>query len=132
VEVEGVLEPGGFSPLIIPRVLTRLGSQPLPEPQRDPDSLLSGGADSQLVEFSGVVQEVVARHGRWFMVVGCQRRKVVVGLAEQAAPAKPSDLVDARVMFRGVAAATFTPRCEFQDPFVHIDEPGWVEAEERG
>lgn len=130
VEVEGLLDPGGFSPLLVPRSLTQLGPQPLPEPRRDPDSLLSGGDDSQLVEFSGIVREVVSRRGRWFMIVSCQRRRVIVGLAREAIPVEPAGLIDARVRFRGIAAATFTPRGEFRDPFVHIDEPGWVEVEE--
>lgn len=55
-EVEGVVSPGDFSPMVLCRKLTVLGDGQLPEPLHPSwDELAGGGLDAQWVEISGVV-----------------------------------------------------------------------------
>lgn len=59
VEIEGVTDPGGYAPCILPIRFKRIGSGPLPEARRLPlERLLSGSEDGQRVEVEGVVQEI--------------------------------------------------------------------------
>jgi signal transduction histidine kinase len=128
VEIEGVLEPGGFAPIIVPRSIKLLGPKPLPEPRRkDPAPLLTGGYDSEFVEFTGIVQAVRKRSYYWVLAVNCQDREVIVAVAPDAAAFDVTRLLDAEVRFRGVAAAMFTPRGEFRSAVVYVEQPGWVD-----
>jgi signal transduction histidine kinase len=59
VEIEGVTDPGGYAPCVLPARFKRVGSSPLPEARRIPvERLLSGSEDGQLVEVEGVVQGI--------------------------------------------------------------------------
>lgn len=59
VEIEGVTDPGGYAPCILPIRFKRIGSGPLPEARRLLlERLLSGSEDGQRVEVDGVVQEI--------------------------------------------------------------------------
>jgi signal transduction histidine kinase len=128
VTIEGVLEPGGFAPIIVPRTIALLGPKPLPEPRRkDPAVLLSGGYDSELVEFTGIVQAVRKRSSYTVLAMNFREQEVIVALAPDALDIDPNRLLDAEVRLRGVAAATFTPRGEFRDAIVYVEQPGWIE-----
>jgi len=128
VTIEGVLEPGGFAPIIVPRTIALLGPKPLPEPRRkDPAVLLSGGYDSELVELTGIVQAVRKRSSYTVLAMNFREQEVIVALAPDALDIDPNRLLDAEVRLRGVAAATFTPRGEFRDAIVYVEQPGWIE-----
>ncbi len=59
VEIEGVTDPGGYAPCILPVRFRRVGSGPVPEARRLPvERLLSGSEDGQRVMVEGVVQEI--------------------------------------------------------------------------
>ena len=59
VEIEGVTDPGGYAPCVLPVRFKRVGSGPLPEARRIPlEGLLSGSEDGQRVEVEGVVQGI--------------------------------------------------------------------------
>ncbi len=58
VEVEGVTDPGGFSPMVLVTKYRRIGTQIIPPPIRPPmEQLLSGAQDTQWVEVEGVVRK---------------------------------------------------------------------------
>ena len=58
VEIDGVSDPG-YAPMIIPKLIRRVGSAPLPAPRHPPmERLLAGNEDSQRIEVEGVVQRV--------------------------------------------------------------------------
>jgi signal transduction histidine kinase len=57
IEVRGRTDPGGFAPMVVASVITRLGVGPVPEPRRVRlDQLSSGTLDGQWIEVSGVVR----------------------------------------------------------------------------
>ncbi|HLJ50503.1 MAG TPA: ATP-binding protein [Bryobacteraceae bacterium] len=59
VELQGVVKPGGFAPLIDQAVFRVRGRRPPPEPLRlSSENLFSGGYDSQWVQTEGVVQSI--------------------------------------------------------------------------
>ena len=57
LEIEGVTDPGGYAPIILPKTIRKTGRMPLPEARRLPlEELLSGRADCQPVEVEGILQ----------------------------------------------------------------------------
>lgn len=104
VEVEGVTDPGGYAPCVLPSTFRRLGAGPLPEVRRPPlEGLLSGREDGQLVEMEGVVQAVSPpdQYGDskvMLMVAGHPCRVA----SENGRELDPRGLVDARVRVRGI------------------------------
>lgn len=59
VEVEGVTDPGGFSPMVLVAKLRSIGPLPIPPPLRPTiDELLSSSHDSHWVEVEGVVRKL--------------------------------------------------------------------------
>ncbi len=103
VEVEGVTDPGGYAPCIVPVRFHRVGSQALPEARRVPlERLLSGSEDGQRVEVEGVVQAVSAPDDRGdvkviVMVDGHPCRVA----SENGWSFNADQFVDARVRVRG-------------------------------
>ena len=58
VEVEGITDPAGYSPVVVPTAIRKVGMAALPPPLKPGvGELLSGNLVSQLVEIEGVVQE---------------------------------------------------------------------------
>ena len=65
LEIEGVLDPGGFSPPILPTSVRVLGTKALPLPKEvEPARFFAGAEDSSLVVVSGIVQDAVASLGK--------------------------------------------------------------------
>ena len=103
VEVEGVTDPGGFSPMVLVTKFRRIGAQMMPPPRRPPiERLLAGAEDTQWVEVEGVVKKcdtsgkrpdclTLVVHGHPCPVVMRTRLK-----------RSSEQLVDARVRVRGV------------------------------
>lgn len=114
VEIEGVSDPGNYSPVIVPRTFRVLGHGPLPKPKEsDIFDLFSGTLDAQRVAVEGVVR--VAKRlegGRGISLhVGTlfQRFQVVLLDVPYENPAR---LVDARVRVSGCMLPIFNARWE--------------------
>ena len=103
VEVEGVTDPGGFSPMVLVAKLRSTGPQPIPPPLRPTtDELLSSSHDTRWVEVEGVVRKLEdPTNGPRYLtlLVGGHPCPVLVtsrlGLSRE-------QLVDAKVRVRGV------------------------------
>lgn len=103
VEIEGITDPGGFSPMVLASTYRRKGTRPLPAPLRPTiDELLSSSHDSRWVEVEGVVRKFEpSRNGLTYLslLVGGHPCPVLLlpspGIARE-------ELVDARVRVRGV------------------------------
>lgn len=123
VEIEGVSDPGGYAPVILPAQVRRVGSGPLPAPRCLPvERLLSGNEDSQRVEVEGVVQAVtdLDRVGNSTVTVSmmvdghhCRVR------FERGRELIAASLVDAKVRVRGVLAPMFNVRAEVTGLKIH-------------
>jgi len=58
-EIEGVTDPGGFSPVVVAHRIRHLGPGKLPKPVRATwDQLVNGSLDTEFAEIDGVVTEV--------------------------------------------------------------------------
>ncbi len=114
VEVEGVSDPGNYSPVIVPRTFRVLGNGPLPKPKEsDIFDLFSGTLDAQRVAVEGVVR--VAKRlegGRGISLhVGTLFQRFQVVLLDVPYE-NPERLVDARVRVSGCMLPIFNARWE--------------------
>ena len=115
LEIEGITDPGGYAPIVMPTAIRRIGTLPMREARRvTVDRLLSGSEDGQRVEIEGVVQEFV--HSSLgpgaimlSMVTDGNFCRVFVVDGDSL---DESQLVDARVRVRGILAPDHNARAQ--------------------
>lgn len=105
VEVEGVTDPGGFSPMVLVTGLRQIGVRTVPSPLRPTlQQLLSSSVDTQWVEVEGVVCKYVPESkdsGPACVTIMLAGLRCPV-LFSHSLLRSPAELVDARVRLRGV------------------------------
>ncbi len=127
VEIEGMADPGGYSPIILPRSITVLGPGTLPPPRRlDPATFFSGADDSQFVEVQGIVQDVVELETHWRLSLHALTRPFLASVAKSAVTGAPRDLIDAEVVVRGPTSSMSNTRGEFLMPWVFVERRDWL------
>lgn len=116
VEIEGISDPAGYAPVILPRTIRVLGEQPLP-PSRPmtPARFFSGADDGLRVEVRAVVQGFQATEGGWLLHLNANPGRSTVEFPT-AAFQNPAGLVDAEVRVTGVAVSRFNTRGEITMP----------------
>lgn len=128
IEIVGVADPGGFSPLILPRSLVVLGPGSLPEPGAfDADAFFEGVADSQFVEATGIVEDVAEQADHWRLSLDLHSRPFLASIVKTAVTFDPRDLVNATVRVRGPTSSISNTRGEFLMPWVFVERPDWIE-----
>lgn len=121
LELEGTIDPGGFTPLVLPRTLRVLGKQPLSQPRSfDAERFFSGSDDCRRVEVSGVVRSVREEDRVLSLVVETAGRPFAAEVSRAAVADDPRRLVDAEVLMTGVTMARFNTRGECLLPRVHV------------
>ena len=114
VEIEGVADPGGFAPMILPRKIRIVGSGDLPPAlELRPEARVDGADDSRLIWAEGLVVESRPYYGATRRLLRLDSIKggfVAVVTVSDALAAK---LVGARIRIEGVFASTFNSRAEF-------------------
>jgi signal transduction histidine kinase len=114
VEVEGVTDPGGYAPTILPKKITAVGMGTRPPARRVAmEQLLSGNQDAQFVEVEGVVRglEELQEQDRFAMAMIVEGRSCRV-IFENGRELIAAALVDARVRVRGILTPQFNLRSE--------------------
>ncbi len=114
IDMEGVTDPGGYAPTILPRMIKRVGSGMPPQPSRlSLERLLSGSEDSQWIEVEGVVQDFtkINSSGTTSLIMMVDGHPCGVTL-QDCHGIDASAWVDARVKIRGVLAPLFNLRSE--------------------
>lgn len=104
VEIEGVTDPGGYAPCVLPIRFKRVGSGPIPDARRLPvERLLSGSEDGQRVEVEGVVQEISPpdQYGDSKVMIMVDGHPCRVA-SENGRELDGAKLVDARVRVKGL------------------------------
>lgn len=126
LEVEGVLDPGGFSPPILPTRVRVLGTKALPHPQPvDPQRFFTGADDSSLIEVVGVVQDAVASEQGWRLTLDAGGQPLLAeGLKSVVSPDLPG-LINSVIRVAGPAASVFNTRGEFIMPRVYVGRRDW-------
>lgn len=105
LELEGLVRPGDYAPIIVPTHVDKSGSEPLPEARKVPvERLLSGAEDCQRVELEGVIQEVrlPASDGDRITFAIKAREHIFQIVAEHWSGIDPAQLIDAGVRVKGV------------------------------
>jgi len=113
VEIQGVSNPGGYAPVIFPKLIRRVGSAPLPAPRHPPmERLLAGNEDAQRIEVEGVVQQVNGPDASGIttmkMIVEGQSFRVGFWRGHEI----DASLVDARVRVTGILTPRLNLRSE--------------------
>ncbi len=107
IEVSGISHPGGYAPIITKPHWKKLGTAPLPEAKPVTiERLMSGKADSQRIEISGIVRTARlsgSRIGIEFVSGGYRLRAYFPITAD----VDLRSLVGAKVLLKGTAAAAF-------------------------
>jgi signal transduction histidine kinase len=134
LEIEGLSDPGGYAPVILPRKILRVGEGALP-PARpvNVERLHSGADDAQRVEIRGVVQQVEmppsAGGNVAFLTLGLGDELCVVRVERTPGFDRETagKLVDAEVRVRGV----FTPVPNIRGEMVglRMHAAGWNDVE---
>jgi signal transduction histidine kinase len=112
VQIEGITDPAGYVPVIVPKTISVLGQRPLPMAKRVPfERLIAGSETSQLVELEGVVQgarKLATGFGMELMINGhlCDVK------VQNKYGLDPARLVDARIRISGCASVIFNLRSE--------------------
>ena len=117
IEMEGLLDPGAFAPVILPRSIRILGEKPLPPPRAPSlQRLMNGGEDVRRIVVTGVVQDIADENRqRWLLKVETGRGHFLARLPKMEA-FEPKRLLDAEVQMTGLAAVSRNARAEFICP----------------
>lgn len=132
VEVEGVTDPGGYAPCVIPLRFSKLGTGGIPVARKVPlERLLSGSEDGQVVELDGVVQDVTPpdKYGdsRIMLMVDGHPCRVA---AEHGRGLDHKELIDARVWMRGIVVPLPNLRSEVAGLRMNIMGREWLHVTE--
>jgi len=129
VEIDGVIDPGGFSPPILPASIRVLGRKPLPAPQPiDPERFFTGADDSSLVEVEGLVQDVISADQVIRLSLLVAGQPLLAEGPRDRFPADATSLINATVRVAGPAASVFNTRGEFIMPRIYIGRREWLEV----
>lgn len=130
VELEGVTDPGGYAPCVVPLRFQRVGTAELPKARKVPlERMLSGSEDGQLVEVEGVVQNVsqpdsFGDSAVMLMVDGHPCRVA----SENGRLLDAAKLVDARVRVRAIMVPLPNLRAEVAGLRMNIMGPGDIDV----
>jgi signal transduction histidine kinase len=112
VEIEGITDPGGYAPQILPIAIRKTGVAPLPAAvEITAEQLIAGSEDGQHVVLEGVVQNVEILEDRTVCALVAEGVNCTVTLWGKAREQLPQ-LVDARVRVYGIYATDFNSRAE--------------------
>lgn len=122
VEIEGVTDPGGFSPMVLVTKYRRFGKQLIPSPLRPPmNQMLSGSLDTQWVEVEGVLRKYDnSGPGPAYLAMVVEGHSCQV-LPKDTLTRTREQLVDAKVRVRGVLLNIANLRSQVAGLKIHIN-----------
>ena len=130
VNLEGVSDPGGFSPIVVASNVTVIGSAPLPEPQ--PETLFqlaTGQYGSQWIEVRGVVRSMSCSNGLSKLNLNDASGVITVNIPSTN---KPAYLLDATVRIRGACGSKSNNKRQFVNCELWASSLADVQVEEPG
>lgn len=128
VEIDGLVERGGYAPNILPITIRKVGSRPLPEPLVIDDERFFSGCDNlRRVVVEGVVQGVREDNEYWLLLMERSSRPFVTKILRAAVADPDATLVDARVRLTGIAGASYNTRGQYLHPSMFLREAADVE-----
>ena len=130
VNIEGVSDPGRFSPIVMATNVTVLGTAPLPEAQ--PVTLFqlaTGEEGSQWIEVRGVVRSVTFTNGMARLNLRDLSGTIPVNVP---ADREPTNLLDAIVRIKGACGSESNSRRQFMGFTMWVSSLADVQIEEPG
>jgi signal transduction histidine kinase len=130
--VDGVSDPGEFAPIVRVGSFHKLGTAPIPAPQKVTfEQMIAGSLDGQLVEVSGVVRSWAMitdtnEFGVWHMDLAAGGGRLTVSSNREHPPGVEQD---AEVRVQGVCFYQFNARRQVLSPLVFISRDVTVEIE---
>lgn len=122
LEIEGLSDPGGYAPGILPAKLRIVGTGALPSPLPMKPARFFNGADANLrVQVRGVVQSFQPAETGWLLELNANPGRFTVEV-NPTALVNPQELVDAEVTVTGVATTRFNTRGEITMPRIYSGE----------
>lgn len=132
LEVDGVTDPGEFAPIVRVNSFHKLGTAPIPAPQKVTfEEMIAGSLDGQPVEVSGVVRSWAKitdtnEFGLWHMDLAVGGGRLTVSSNHEHPPGVEQD---AEVRVQGVCFYQFNARRQVLSPLVFISRDVTVEVE---
>jgi PAS domain S-box-containing protein len=125
VELEGVVNPGEFAPIVIPSRIQILGAGTFPAAKPVTfEQLVSGQEDSQFVEVHGIVRAVhFDKDSRYFLIEIATGGGRLTAYASKLLVAQSGDLVDSTVTVRGVCVTRFNRQRQLFDIRLLVPRP---------
>jgi PAS domain S-box-containing protein len=130
VRIEGVSDPGGYSPMVLATNIIVLGKAPLPEAREETIFQLSAGQDgSQWIEVRGVVRSI-----EWSAGLAQLGLADLTGVMSVTIPAtnRPDHLLDAVVSIRGACGTRANARRQLISFQMYASSLDFVEVELAG
>ena len=128
VEVDGLVERGGYAPNVLPITIRKVGSRPLPEPLVIDDERFFSGCDNlRRVVVEGVVQGVREDNEYRLLLMERSSRPFVTKILRAAVADPAATLVDARVRLTGIVGALYNTRGQYLYPSMLLSEAADVE-----
>ena len=133
IELEGVTAQADFAPDIAQPRWRVLGESPMPKAYRPSyEELSSAAVDSAWVEVEGIVRAVsVEPNGGYLRLKLSVDGGRALALIPPPHDRVPSELVEARIRFQGVAASVFNRKNQILSPLLHIATLGDITVLER-
>jgi signal transduction histidine kinase len=137
-EVDGITDPGNFSPMITDAEIRYLGRAPMPKPMRPTwDEIATGSVDSELVELEGVVVsastsqiQLLVRDGMIEIQDDATYPVPTRWLKPEELAALPGSVVRIRGVFKATwdnAGRAKTGTCLLGNALMSVDEPAPVD-----
>ena len=120
-EIEGVTDPGGYSPMVVPKRIRRLGATVLPPPRRATAVLLSAGRwDCERVSIEGVVRGIGVLESGWELRLMMPDGPVTALIHPRAQSPLAPRMVGARIHVTGIATPSFNRQRQSTAAFLMI------------
>jgi len=129
LEILGTIDPGGFSPPVMPSEVTVLGTKPLPVArQTDPERFFSGADDCQLIELTAVIHGVYDGRSNWRLTMETDSRTFSGFIPKNTMLTDPRQLIDAVVRVTGVPTTMYNSRGEFLQPWLFVGDSAGLDV----
>ena len=121
IEIDGLLDPGGFAPKLLAIDLRIVGQRPVPDAiEIDDERFFTGAEECCRVSVSGVVQGFRTVESQWALLLERNTRRFEARVPKEAFPDPATELVDAKVRLVGSTIAAFNARGELLYPRVLV------------
>ena len=126
LDLKGFTTPGDFAPNVGGATPLVIGSAPMPDPETDVETIVSGAMDCRWVELKGIVQDAVGE--KTDTIARVQWGDLSFNARISAPYQYVRGLIDHRVVIRGTIGSLFNSRRQLLGVQVFVPGPQFVQA----